>query len=122
MIRALARTVAATTLAAMISACGSSSTAPQPDNGSVAATADLHFTPAADTIARRGQNDPAASVTWVFGSVSHTVTWDAWPEGASVTNIGSTSNASVTKTFYVAGTYTYHCAIHPSMTGSIFVE
>jgi plastocyanin len=59
-------------------------------------------------------------ITWHFQSVAHTVTWDAQP--GSVTDIAATSSANVSRNFTVAGTYHYHCSIHPSMTGVITVQ
>jgi plastocyanin len=42
--------------------------------------------------------------------------------GAAVENIDATMNASVSRDFSVAGTYTYHCSIHPEMTGTVIVQ
>jgi plastocyanin len=59
-------------------------------------------------------------VTWVFGSVGHTVTFD--PVIGVPANIdGPSSNTSISRSFPTAGVYTYHCSIHPSMTGSVLV-
>jgi len=50
--------------------------------------------------------------------MTHTVTAndDSYDRG----NIGSGSSFS--KTFSIAGTYPYHCSIHPSMTGKVVVN
>lgn len=61
-----------------------------------------------------------STVTWSNTTApTHTATSDtgAWTTG----NIapGATSSAIA---FPTAGTFTYHCAIHPSMTGSIVVS
>src|SRR5438309_3139759 len=61
-----------------------------------------------------------SSVTWTNATAPvHTATSDsgAWDTG----NIapGATSSAI---SFPTAGTFTYHCAIHPSMTGSVIVS
>jgi plastocyanin len=37
-------------------------------------------------------------------------------------DIATTANASVTRTFSTAGTFTYHCTIHPQMTGTVIVQ
>lgn len=117
MTRALARTVVFT-LAATLMGCGSGSTGPTADSGMVTATSSLTFTPETVTVHRGA----GASVTWVFQDVNHTVTWNVQPSGAVVADIGSTSGASVSRNFVVAGTYQYHCSIHGSMSGTVIVE
>ena len=60
------------------------------------------------------------SVTWTNnGSVSHTSTSNtgAWDTGSI--SSGATSRAVA---FPTAGTFPYHCAIHPSMTGAVIVS
>ncbi len=106
-------------------ACGGSPTTAGSGNGGnngntsgqVQASPSLQFSPATVTIAA-GQ-----SVTWVFGGVGHTVTFDninGHPD-----DIGDPAhpqaNTSASRTFAQAGTYTYHCSIHPSMTGTVIV-
>jgi plastocyanin len=57
-------------------------------------------------------------VTWInFASAIHTVTADdgGFNSGNLVTNQSFTHN------FTNAGTYLYHCSIHPFMTGSVIV-
>ena len=84
----------------------------------VTATSSLSFTPPTVTVSRSA----GTAVTWVFQTVNHTVTWDSQPSGAAVSDIGSTSGASVVRSFTVAGTYHYHCSIHGSMSGTVIVE
>jgi plastocyanin len=48
------------------------------------------------------------------------VTWDSQP--GSVADIDATSSASVARDFTVAGTYHYHCSIHPQMVGVVNVQ
>lgn len=61
------------------------------------------------------------TVEWMnMDSVDHTTTSDSgdpasWDSGALATN------ATFSVTFTQSGVYTYHCAIHPSMTGTITV-
>ena len=60
-----------------------------------------------------------STVTWTNGTApTHTATSDtgAWDTGNIAA--GATSSAIA---FTTAGTFTYHCAIHPSMTGSVVV-
>jgi len=49
---------------------------------------------------------------------THTVTAD----GAAFTSGNIGSGGSFTHTFTTAGTYNYHCSIHPTMTGTIIVN
>jgi plastocyanin len=77
------------------------------------------FTPTPDTIA------VGTTLNFVFQDVNHTVTFDMNP--GTVANIssiaaGGVANADSTRTFSTAGTYTYHCSIHPYMTGTIVVH
>jgi plastocyanin len=119
MLRATARTLAAGIITAAFMGCGGSSTSPDTTPGTVTATSSLQFTPSSVTVTMNGA---PATVTWVFQSVAHTVTWDTQPVGAAVENIDATMNASVSRDFSVAGTYTYHCSIHPEMTGTVIVQ
>ena len=59
------------------------------------------------------------TVTWTNGDqISHTATAD----GGSF-DTGTLANGdSNTVTFATAGSFPYHCAIHPAMTGTITVE
>ena len=119
MLHVTARILAAGIISAALMACGSSSTSPVTTPGTVTASSNLSFNPSTVTVTTNGA---PATVTWVFQSVAHTVTWDTQPSGASVANIGLTSNASVARDFTVTGTYTYHCSVHPFMTGTVVVQ
>jgi plastocyanin len=59
-----------------------------------------------------------ASITWTNDdAIGHTATAD---DGSFDTHrIGSSKSATVT--FAAAGTFAYHCSIHPSMTGRVVV-
>src|SRR5215212_11112233 len=73
---------------------------------------DFFFSPANVTV------EPGTTVTWVNeGSVPHTVTSDDGQFDSGVLMPGD----SYTVMFKGQGTITYHCAIHPSMTGSVTV-
>jgi hypothetical protein len=59
------------------------------------------------------------TVVWTNkDSVNHTVTSDtrAWPASRSLA-----TNQTFSHTFANAGTYPYHCSIHPSMTAKVIV-
>jgi len=119
MLRASARTLAAGIFVALLVACGSSTTSPNTPPGTVTAESSLKFSPSSVTVTRSGGT---ATVTWVFQSVAHTVTWDTQPSGGAVADIPATSGASVARDFTVVGPYTYHCSIHPFMTGMVIVQ
>lgn len=73
---------------------------------------DFAFTPA------KVQIDEGKTVTWTFGSrSSHTVT----PDGQQVDWCAATNKGTCSVAFPTAGTYTYHCAFHPGMTGTVEV-
>lgn len=83
-------------------------------NNVVQATAGLAFTPASISV------HSGDSVTWQFTGVGHNVAFDA-VSGVPASITGSNSNVNISRTFATAGTYTYHCTIHPAMTGSVTV-
>lgn len=59
------------------------------------------------------------TVTWTNSDqISHTATAD----GGSFDTGALGNGASGTVTFSNAGTFPYHCSIHPDMTGSVVVE
>ena len=73
---------------------------------------DFYFEPADVAI------QPGDTVMWVNeGNTPHTVTSDDGWFDSEVLNPGE----SFTLTFPEAGTFSYHCEIHPSMTGSVTV-
>jgi plastocyanin len=62
------------------------------------------------------------AVTWVNqDGPPHTIVSDAGSPVAFSYDSLSTGN-SYKFTFTQPGTYTYHCSIHPSMTGTIIVQ
>ena len=87
--------------------------APPTVPGAATATiADFSFSPATVTV-------PAGTtVTWRnTGSVRHTVTAD----DGSFDSGNLSARDSFSMAFATAGSFAYHCAIHPQMVGSVVV-
>jgi len=88
---------------------------PPPAN-TVNASASLAFSPSTLTI------NAGEVITFAFGSVAHNVAFDN-PNAATPADIGGlNTNTSIQRTFTTAGTYNYHCTIHPFMTGAVVVR
>jgi plastocyanin len=62
---------------------------------------------------------PGGVVIWSFGSVAHNVVFTSAGAPADVPAFAS---GFVSRTFPTNGTYTYHCTIHPGMTGVVQVH
>src|SRR5450432_305437 len=74
---------------------------------------NMSFSPAALTVT------VGTTVTWTNNdNMTHTVTSDTSAFDSGNLTVGS----KFTKVFSVAGTYEYHCTIHPTMKGSIVVK
>jgi plastocyanin len=74
---------------------------------------DFAYSPATTTIGVGG------TVTWTnSGSTAHTVTGDQGAFDSGNINPAGTFSFK----FNTAGTYTYHCSIHPQMVGTIVVQ
>ena len=86
--------------------------APLPGTASVTAALANQFVPATVEIAQGG------TVTWVF-EAQHNVNFDA---AGAPADIGNTSSGSVARTFPTAGTFAYHCSLHPGMNGTVNVR
>jgi plastocyanin len=80
--------------------------------GASVTIADFSFSPSSLSV-------PAGTtVTWTNNdSTAHTVTLDDGSASSGDIATGSTFQ----HTFTAAGTYTYHCKIHPTMTATIVV-
>ena len=117
---------------AVATACGGSSATPAPPaasaaapgggaavsckagagTGQQAAMANIAFAPTTSSVTTGG------TVTWTNGDqVDHTVTFDSGPDCGHVA-----AGQSMTVTFTAAGTYGYHCTIHPQMKGTVTVS
>jgi plastocyanin len=73
---------------------------------------DFQFNPSKVTIKVGG------TVTWTnSGPSTHTVTGDGGIDSGDLSK-----GKSYSKTFDTAGTFNYHCSIHPSMTGQVIVQ
>ena len=82
-------------------------------NGAQVVMKDLAFDPATVTIGA------GESVTWTNqDSMNHTVVAD----NGEFESGGLAGGAAFSFTFDTAGTYAYHCGIHPSMTGEVIVQ
>jgi plastocyanin len=103
-------------LAALVMSCGDdedTGTNPVPGGPTVTANASNQFLPATLDVA------VGASVTWLFGPVSHDVKFS--PVAGAPTDIGITDNANVSRTFSTAGVFPYICTLHSGMNGTVRV-
>jgi plastocyanin len=89
---------------------------PPPSGSSVTVTTPNEtFSPSEVTIPTGG------SVTWQFSQTRHNVTFQgASPAGGNIPDQESGTSAS--RTFAVAGTYSYSCTRHSGMTGRVVVR
>ena len=107
---------------ALVAGCSSKSTSTTPttpkttpsttpsSGGTNVTIVDFSFSPSTVTVA------VGTKVTWTnSGSTAHTITGSDWDSGQ--VQPGST----FTHTFNTAGTFDYHCSIHPTMTGKVIV-
>ena len=114
-------------------ACGGGSTNSPASSSSAPAvsvgTAGVSLGTAAMKISATGQLtfDPVMQtahvgdiIQWTnTGSVEHTITFDAQP---SLSDPALQPGATWEVKFTTAGTYQYHCSIHPTMVGTIVVS
>jgi plastocyanin len=97
---------------------GGGITNPPPGTVVIHATAANAFSPSSETVAR------GTTVRWQADSNSgHTVT----PDNASQPGVWTAasipaSGDSFEFTFNTAGDFSYHCAVHPGMTGVVHVQ
>jgi plastocyanin len=88
-------------------------TSPPPSSGQAVGIANFAYTPSSITV-RVGTR-----VTWTNrqAAIQHTVTADDGSFGSGQLSTG----VSFSHVFTTAGTYSYHCSIHPDMTGTVTV-
>lgn len=80
--------------------------------GTPVGIANNAFSPAALTV------DVGTVVTWTnTDATTHTVTFDDGPDCGRLAQ-----GATVSNTFNGAGTFAYHCTIHPFMQGTVLVQ
>ena len=90
----------------------SNTTTPPPVSNSVSIV-NMSFSPATLTVT------VGTTVTWTNNDgITHTVTSDVTGFDSGDITMGS----KYSKVFSVAGTYSYHCTIHPTMKGTIVVK
>ncbi|MCU0647460.1 MAG: Ig-like domain-containing protein [Gemmatimonadaceae bacterium] len=80
----------------------------------VAGAAANTFTPQDIVLAVGG------TVTWTFGARPHNVIFGA--TAGAPTNVPTTTNNSVSRTFPTAGSFTYDCTLHAGMRGTVTVR
>jgi plastocyanin len=110
------RTMVATVLAGVLAvACGGGQPTPAVTpggNGAEVEIIDFGYQPASTDVAT------GATVTWTnTGSAPHTVTFN----DGSVDSDTLQAEATFEHTFASAGTFEYHCTIHPQMRGTVTV-
>ncbi len=100
-----------------IISCGKSSGYNSPMNtmpgANTVSIVNMSFSPASLTVTA------GTTVTWTNNdTMTHTVTAD----DASFDSGNITMGTKYPRLFSTAGTYTYHCTIHPNMKGTIVVK
>ncbi len=92
---------------------GSNNTTTPPPVANAVSIVNMSFTPATLTVS------VGTTVTWTNNDgMTHTVTSDASGFDSGDITMGS----KYSRVFSVAGTYAYHCTIHPAMKGTIVVK
>ena len=134
--RSSLRVMAALSTAIVLAACGGTTPTSQPTAGGPGATvgATTAAGPCADSTGTTTVSASVANNTWtpanVTAKVGDVITWansDTVPHKVALddgscqmsANIAGGSSASLA--FSAAGTYPFHCSVHPSMKGTITI-
>jgi plastocyanin len=100
----------------LLSACSGNSaptTSSLPASGNSVTLTNFAFSPATLTV------KVGTTITWTNkDSASHTVISDS----GVFESVNLATNAVFSYTFNSAGTFPYHCSIHPSMKGTVIVQ
>ena len=92
---------------------GNNNTTTTPPVANAVSIVNMSFSPATLTV------PVGTNVTWTNNdNMTHTVTSDSSGFDSGDITMGS----KYSRVFSVAGTYTYHCTIHPTMKGTIVVK
>jgi plastocyanin len=82
-------------------------------SANVTTTATLRFSPATVNLQQNG------TVTWTFNAIGHNVTFAN--VGGHPTNIPTSFNAQIPRTFTEVGTFAYHCSVHGSLMSGVII-
>jgi plastocyanin len=102
----------------IVAGCGGDggySSGPNNSNPSTSTTVTVQnnvFNPSATTVGVGA----TVNWTWAQGAADHNVTFDDGQKSATQ------STGGYTRLFGTAGSYPYHCTLHPGMTGSVTVR
>jgi plastocyanin len=106
-------------------ACGSSNSSPSMPTSPSGSATPVSIPRGADVLTSTAYNPNPVSVTvgttvtWTNNdTTAHTATGDdgTWNSGTML------PGATFSRTFNTAGTFTYHCTIHPNMVASVMVR
>ena len=68
------------------------------------------------------KTQPPSRGIFRVSSLGHNATFDGRVAATPADIPGVNTNVSIARVFNTAGTYNYHCTIHPNMTGSVLVR
>jgi amicyanin len=111
--------LAAAVLAVMlVSGCTQSSGNNPPPSGNAVNIQNFAFNPQTLTVST------GSTVTWTnMDSVQHQIAADSGQAAiADFSSPNMAQGSTYSYTFQTAGTWTYHCSIHPTMKGTVIVQ